>query len=112
MARSSCICLKEIWKRSALIIGSYSERCLYPLLLPDEVQDRLSGSKVFSKLDLHSGYWQLSVKKEEGCIMTAFCPAPGMGLYEFYRMPFGVTGGPSSFQRQGVTWTTICNQLY
>ena len=30
---------------------------------------------------------------------TAFCPGPGMGLYEFCRMPFGVTGGPSSFQR-------------
>ena len=57
-----------------------------------------SGSKVFSKLDLHSGYWQLPVK-EEDCIKTAFCPGPGMGLYEFCRMPFGVTGGPSSFQR-------------
>ena len=30
---------------------------------------------------------------------TAFCPGPGMGLYEFCRMPFGVTDGPSSFQR-------------
>ena len=70
----------------------------YPLPLPDEVQDRLSGSKVFSKLDLHSGYWQLPVK-EEDCIKTAFCPGPGMCLYEFCRMPFGVTGGPSSFQR-------------
>ena len=70
----------------------------YPLLLPDKVQDRLSESKVFSELDLHSGYWQLPVK-EEDCIKTAFCPGPGMGLYEFCRMPFGVTGGPSSFQR-------------
>ena len=70
----------------------------YPLPLPDEVQNRLSGSKVFSKLDLHSGYWQLPVK-EEDCIKTAFCPGPGVGLYVFCRMPFGVTGGPSSFQR-------------
>ena len=45
---------------------------------------------MFSKLDLHSGYWQLPVK-EEDCIKTAFCPGPGMGLYEFCRMPFGVT---------------------
>ena len=45
-----------------------------------------------------SGYWQLPVK-EEDCIKTAFCPGPGMGLYEFCRMPFGVTGGPSSFHR-------------
>ena len=37
--------------------------------------------------------------KEEDRMKTAFCPGPGMGLYEFCRMPFGVTGGPSSFQR-------------
>ena len=30
---------------------------------------------------------------------TGNCHGPGMGLYEFCRMPFGVTGGPSSFQR-------------
>ena len=29
----------------------------YPLPLPDEVQDRLEGSTIFSTLDLHSGYW-------------------------------------------------------
>ena len=70
----------------------------YLLPLPYEVQDRLSGSKVFLKLDLHSGYWQLPVK-EEDCTKTAFCPGPGIGFYEFCRRPFGVTGGPSSFQR-------------
>ena len=68
-----------------------SEQTLQPFVEDD------SGSKVFSKLNLHSGYWQLPVK-EEDCIKTAFCPGPGMGLYEFCRMPFGVTGGPSSFQ--------------
>ena len=33
----------------------------YPLPLPDEVQDRLSGCGMFSTLDLQSGYWQLPV---------------------------------------------------
>ena len=32
-----------------------------------------TGSQVFSKLKLHSGYWQLPVK-EEDCMKTAFCP--------------------------------------
>ena len=70
----------------------------YPLPLPDEVQDRLLGSTIFSTLDLHSGYWQLPVIPSDRQ-KTAFCPAPDMGLYEFRRMPFGLTGAPSSFQR-------------
>ena len=30
---------------------------------------------------------------------TAFCPGPGLGLFHFKRMPFGLTGAPGSFQR-------------
>ena len=33
----------------------------YPLPHPDEVQDRLAGSVIFSTLDLQSGYWLLPV---------------------------------------------------
>ena len=70
----------------------------YPLPLPDEVQDRLAGCMVFTTLDLHSGYWQLPVAPHDQ-LKTAFCPGPGMGLYQFCRMPFGLTGAPGSFQR-------------
>ena len=66
--------------------------------LPDEVQDRLTGSTVFSTLDLQCGYWQMPVNPDNRA-KTAFCPGPGMGLFEFTRMPFGLTGAPSSFQR-------------
>ena len=69
-----------------------------PLPLPDEVQDRLANSSIFSTLDLQNGYWQLPVQSND-CEKTAFCPGPGMGLYQFTRMPFGLTGAPSSFQR-------------
>ena len=53
---------------------------------------------MFSTLDLHSGYWQLPVSPADR-EKTAFCQGPGMGLYEFCRMPFGSSGVPSSFQR-------------
>ena len=53
---------------------------------------------MFSTLDLHSGYWQLPVAETDRP-KTAFCPGPGMGLYQFCHMPFGLSGAPASFQR-------------
>ena len=70
----------------------------YPLPLVDEVQDRLSGCTIFSALDLQSGYWQLPVHPDD-YEKTAFCPGPGLGLFQFRCMPFGLTGAPGSFQR-------------
>ena len=49
-------------------------------------------------LDLQSGYWQMPVHDTD-IPKTAFCPGPSMGLFQFTRMPFGLTGAPSSFQR-------------
>ena len=70
----------------------------YPLPRLDEVQDRLSGSTISSTLHLRSGYWQLPVNPAD-CCKTAFCPGPGLGLFQFCRMPFGLSGAPGSFQR-------------
>eukprot|EP00731_Ephydatia_muelleri_P010647 Em0005g1233a len=69
----------------------------YPLPLPDEVQDRLCGCTIFSTLDLRSGYWQVPIAPSDVEKM-AFCPGPGLGLFHFKRMPFGLTGAPGSFQ--------------
>ena len=72
----------------------------------------LRASPFFSTLDLQSGYWQLPVCPSDQA-KTAFCPGPGMGLYEFKRMPFGLTGAPSSFQQlmdkvlRGLPFVTI-----
>ena len=85
-----CIDYRELNKRTV--------KDAYPLPLPDEVQDRLANSSIFLTLDLQNGYWQLPVQSND-CEKTAFCPGPGMGLYQFTRMPFGLTGAPSSFQR-------------
>ena len=50
-----CICIDY------RAINKLIKKNAYPLPLPDEVQDQLSGTTVFSKLDLHSGYWQMPV---------------------------------------------------
>ena len=79
-------------------LNKQTQKDAYPLPLIDEVQDRLTGSAIFSKLDLQSGYWQVPVDAEDQA-KTAFSPGPGMGLFQFRRMPFGLCGAPSTFQR-------------
>ena len=66
----------------------------YPSQLPEEMMDRLGGAWVFSKIDLKSGYWQVSIH-EEDIPKTAF--RTRWGLFEFLVMPFGVTNAPLQF---------------
>ena len=68
----------------------------YPLPRIDESLDNLSGNAWFSTLDLCSGYWQVSVKKEDRP-KTAFVTRKG--LFQFRKMPFGLTCAPATFQR-------------
>ena len=79
-------------------LNKVTQKDAYPLPLPDQVQDKLSGMEYFTKLDLNSDYWQIPVRGSDQ-EKTAFSPGPGMGLYQFNVLLFGLTGGPSFFQR-------------
>ena len=56
--------------------------------------DPLGGSRVFSKVDLRLGYWQVPLRKED-ISKTAFKTC--WGLYEYLVVPFGVTNAPPQF---------------
>ena len=69
----------------------------YPLPRIEESLDCLKGSKYYCTLDLAQGYYQVGIK-EEDIHKTAFRVGSG-GLYEYLRLPMGMSNSPATFMR-------------
>lgn len=69
----------------------------YPLPhLQDILSSMGTNNKVFTTLDLASGYWQVDLD-EHSKPLTAF--STPSGHWQFRKLPFGVSGAPLTFQR-------------
>lgn len=62
-----------------------------------ETLKELGVAKIFTSLDLRSGYWQVGLS-ERSKPLTAFSTPDG-GHYQFTVMPFGLKNAPTSFQK-------------
>ena len=80
---------------------------LVPLPKIDELYAKLQGYKVFSTLDLHSGYYHIGLS-DSAKPKTVFV-ASGMGKFKFIRAPFGLAQAPAYFQRLINDVLTDCN---
>ena len=68
---------------------------IHPLLKIDEMYAKLKGAKVFSTIDLRSGYHHIALGKSSRA-KTAFVMP--FGKYEFLMVPFGLDQAPAYFQ--------------
>ncbi|KAK3731843.1 hypothetical protein QZH41_020209 [Actinostola sp. cb2023] len=68
----------------------------YQLPILDEILPELAQAKVFSTVDLRSGFWHC-VLDEESSILTTF--ATRYGRYRWRRLPFGLNVSSEIFQR-------------
>ena len=77
-------------------INRFTQLDAYPMPRIDDTVNQIAQYTVFSTIDLKSAYHQIPIKEEEKKF-TAF-EANGR-LYQFCRIPFGVTNGAAAFQR-------------
>ena len=73
------------------------KRETYQIPILDEILPELSQAKVFSTVDLRSGYWHCVLDHESSLLTTFSTP---FGRYRWCRLPFGLSVSSEIFQKR------------
>ena len=72
------------------------QRETLPMGSVDESPDMLVESRIFTKLDANSGFWQIPLDDDSKLLITFINP---FGRFCFNRLPFEISSAPEIFQR-------------
>ena len=77
-------------------INSVIKQDIYPLPRVEDLFADLAGGTIFSKLDLAHAYQQIGLDEASKKLTTI---NTHKGLFEYNRLPYGISAAPSIFQR-------------
>ena len=77
-------------------INQVSKLDRYPIPKVEDLFTALSGGKLFTKLDLSQAYQQVSLDEDSKKLVVI---NTHKGLFQYNRMPFGISSAPGIFQR-------------
>ena len=98
LKRRLCVDFRKVNKLQQEVITAGKTKgqiSIHPLPKIDEMYAKLKGAKVFSTIDLRSGYHHIALGKSSRAD-TAFVKP--FGKYEFLMVPFGLAQAPAYFQ--------------
>ena len=80
---------------TTVTVNPHLEENVYPMPTAEDLFTKMSGAKFFTKIDLTHAYQQLELTESAKPLLVINTLK---GLYEYQRLPFGVSTAPAIFQ--------------